>query len=260
MKPVPLEDARDESAFGEKAVRLGTAIRDGLAVPCGIALPTDLVAALVEGRGSAQAALQAAATLEGPLAVRSSAVGEDARKASFPGIHASLLGVSRLDELVSAVRAIHESGRSDAARAYRDRLGLAGPMRMGVVVQALVPAEVAGVLFTKHPFARRDELVIEAAWGLGPTVSSGLVTPDCYRVDRSGAVLDVTIGHKTEAIRALPGGGVATEPVPGEIADAACLDEGRLAALRALASRCEELFGTGQDIEWAFAGEALNLP
>ena len=260
MRPVPLPEATDESDFGGKAVALGAGIRAGLPVPGGIALPVRFVAAVAAADAAAVDLLgEIGRTLAGPLAARSSAVGEDSEQASFAGQHVTRLNVRSGSVLTEAVRAIWESARSDAALAYRRRLGITDEPRIGVVVQTLVVPDVAGVLFTRNPLDGADERVIEATWGLGEAVVAGLVTPDRYRVSRHGTVIERVAGTKSVAIRARPDGGTIEEDVTAEQASALCLGDGHLQQLHALATRCEEVFGGTQDLEWAFAGEVLYL-
>lgn len=260
MKPVALREATDEAVFGGKAVQLGAGIRAGLPVPGGIALPARLVAAVAAADGAAMDLLAGVGrALAGPLAVRSSAVGEDSEQASFAGQHVTRLNVRSGSALAEAVRAIWESARSDAALAYRRRLGIPDEPRIGVVVQTLVAPDVAGVLFTQNPLDGADERVIEAAWGLGEVVVAGLVTPDRYRVSREGTVIERVAGAKAVAIRPRPDGGTIEEDVAAERASVLCLEDGHLHQLHGLATRCEEVFGGTQDLEWAFAGEMLYL-
>jgi len=255
---VPLVEARDESRLGGKAVQLGAAARAGLPVPAGVALPAELVDALVGGEASA-ALDSVLRSLRGPLAVRSSCGGEDAAAASFAGQHDTRLNVRTAAQLAEAVAAVWRSGRSDAALAYRRRLGLDEEPTLRIVVQHLAEPDVAGVLFTRNPVTGADERVIEAAWGLGEAVVQGLVTPDLYRVSRTGQVLERTAGHKPIAIRPLPDGSTASEPVAPSLVEALCLDATDLAALHRLAIRCEESFAGPRDIEWALAGGTLHL-
>lgn len=260
MKPVALSEATDEAIFGGKAVQLGAGIRAGLPVPGGIALPAPFVAAVAAADVAALARLGALGpTLAGPLAVRSSAVGEDSEQASFAGQHVTRLNVHAGSALTEAVRAIWESARSDAVFAYRRRLGITDEPRIGVVVQTLVAPDVAGVLFTLNPLDGADERVIEATWGLGEAVVAGLVTPDRYRVSRAGTVIARVAGAKSVAIRPRPDGGTIEEDVAAERASVLCLEDGHLHQLHHLANRCEEVFGGTQDLEWAFAGETLYL-
>ena len=257
---VPLAEAREESEFGGKAVQLGAAIRARLPVPPGVALGTEVVAATAAGDPTATAVLSnLRKSIEGPLAVRSSCVGEDSAVASFAGQHQTRLNVRTAEQLTDAVAAVWRSGRSEAALAYRRKLGLGEEPRMGVVVQQLVEPEVAGVLFTRNPVTGAGERLIEAAWGLGESVVQGLVTPDIYRVSRSGEVLECTPGTKDVAVYILPEGGTQKAKVPAKFVRTLCLDDARLRELHALAMRCEKTFGGAQDLEWAFAGGTLYL-
>jgi pyruvate,water dikinase len=253
MTWAPLADAASEAVFGGKAAALARAIQAGLPVPPGLALAASFVEAVGAGEPAPTAALARLPIAPGPLAVRSSAVGEDSAAASFAGQHASLLNVRGADALVAAVRAVWRSACSEAAMAYRRRLGVEGAPRMGVVVQRLAVAEVAGVLFTLNPLTGADERVIEAAWGLGQAVVEGRVVPDRYRVSRAGEVLERTPGRMRVAVRALAEGSVAEEPLAPELAGVPCLDDARLLALHRLALACERLWDGAHDLEWAFA-------
>ena len=261
MSAVPLADARDERAYGGKAVQLGAAIRAGLPVPDGVALAADLVAAVAQGDRAACATLdEVGDRLAGPLAVRSSAIGEDSAAASFAGQHATVLNVDGVAAATQAVATVWRSAWSESALAYRRRVGAAGPVRIGVVVQRLVAADVAGVLFTRNPITGADELVIEASWGLGEAVVQGLVVPDLYRVAHTGEVIERRSGAKTVAVRRLASGGTRAEPVEPGLVERLCLADSHLRALAQVALGCAEVFGRGpHDIEWAFAAGAPYL-
>jgi pyruvate,water dikinase len=101
--------------------------------------------------------------------------------------------------------------------------------------------------------------VIEAAWGLGEAVVAGLVTPDRFRLARNGTVRERTAGVKDVAVRTDPEGGTRQTEIPGKLARSLCLDDGQLAALHAIALRCDEVFAESHDLEWAFAGGRLYL-
>ena len=116
--------------------------------------------------------------------------------ASFAGAFLSVLGVSGPEAAAVAVRDVHKSGQLLGAHSYRVTLGLGAGNRMAVVVQQLVDADVAGVLFTRNPVTGADERVIEASWGLGEAVVGGLVTPDSYRVARGGRVVGAPPGRE----------------------------------------------------------------
>jgi pyruvate, water dikinase len=261
MRPIALVESVDESAYGGKAAQLAAAIRAGLPVPGGVALSFGLVDAVSAGHPTAIRELaEVCATLDGPVAVRSSAVGEDSETASFAGQHLTCLNVRpSLPALSDAVRAIWKSAHSESALAYRQRLGLSSEPQIGVVVQELVVADCAGVLFTQNPSNGADEVVIEANWGLGESVVAGLVTPDRFRISREGAVLERTSGMKDIAIRILPEAGTQETDVSAECVHALCLDDTQLRELHTLAMRCEKTFGGTQDLEWAFAGGTLYL-
>jgi pyruvate,water dikinase len=251
---VPLEDARDDSLFGAKAVGLGEAARAGLPLPPGVALSGSVVEAVAGGDEPAfEQVCKLVRPLGAPLAVRSSAADEDGAEASFAGQHLTLLNVPSVDDVRSAVREVWWSANSDSAITYRQRPSV------GVVVQALLDSDSAGVMFTRNPINGADERVIEASWGLGEAVVDGRVIPDNFRIDRSGQVIARTPGLKKIAIRRLPEGGTFDEEVPAELTERLCLDDDQLAELHRLASRCEEVYGLARDIEWAFAGGQLYL-
>ena len=257
---VPLEKVRDHAVFGSKAVGLGDAARAGLPLPPGVALSGSIVEAVAAGEKRAiRKVAKSVRPLDGPLAVRSSAVGEDGAGASFAGQHLTLLNVPSVDGLRSALGEIWWSANSDSAITYRQRTGLFARPSVGVVVQALLDPEVAGVMFTQNPINGADERLVEASWGLGEAVVSGRVIPDHFRVDRSGVVLERTPGLKKVAIRALPDGGTVEEEVAPELAERLCLDDDRIGELMRLADRCEQVYGHARDIEWAFAGGELYL-
>ena len=255
-----LADAMDAAAFGGKAVQLGAAIRAGLPVPAGFALSSGHVKATACGDPAVLAALQALCSCSAPCAVRSSAIGEDSGATSFAGTHLSVLGVCGFPAVVQAVEKVHASGQDPGARAYRTRLGLERTSRMAVVVQELVDADVAGVLFTRNPVTGAAERVIEASWGLGEAVVSGLVTPDQYWLAPTGRLLERNLGEKDLQIRCSACGGTEQVPVATELIWTPCLGDGELAALHALAVACDRVFGSpDHDIEFAFRGGAVFL-
>jgi pyruvate,water dikinase len=257
---VPLEQADDESLYGSKAVGLGEAARSGLPLPPGVALSGAVVEAVAGGEKEAIDELaKLVRPLGSPLAVRSSAVDEDGAEASFAGQHMTLLNVPGVDAVADAVREIWWSANSDSAITYRQRVGLFRRPSVGVVVQSLLDPVCAGVMFTRNPINGADERVIEASWGLGEAVVAGMVIPDHFRIDRSGAVVERTPGLKKIAIRKLPEGGTVEEKLDPELAEQLCLDDAQLEELHRLAARCEEVYGPDRDIEWAVSEGQLYL-
>ena len=139
----------------------------------------------------------------GPVAVRSSATGEDGAVTSFAGQQETILGVEGDDALHQAIERCWASLDGERAVAYRKQQGVRDDdLAMAVVVQRLVPAEVAGVLFTRDPLDVTDrQMLVEASWGLGESVVSGKVTPDRYHLDReTGKVINQHIAVKTVQI------------------------------------------------------------
>ena len=130
---------------------------------------------------------------------------------------------------------------------------------LAVVVQVMVPAEVAGVMFTANPISgARDELLISASYGLGESVVSGTVTPDTFILTTGGAVRERTLGAKET--RVLPDeNGTRTEPVPAADRARYCLTDRDLAGLAALARRVQAHYGSPQDTEWALNAGKLYL-
>ena len=149
------------------------------------------------------------------LAVRSSAVGEDAQDASFAGQFETTLGVVGFEAMMAAIRRCWSSPFSASALAYRASRGLLEtPMPMAVGVLELVDARVAGVAFSVHPVSRRkNRIVIEANWGLGESVVSGRVSPDHVEVGKTDLrVLDYAIGAKQRVVAFDAGAVVPADP------------------------------------------------
>jgi pyruvate,water dikinase len=202
------------------------------------------------------------------VAVRSSATAEDLPELSFAGQQETFLSVRGAEAVVDAVRSCWASLWTARAIGYRARMGIGqDEIAMAVVVQAMVPAEVSGVLFTANPSTgARDEILINASYGLGEAIVSGEVTPDGYLLEREGfAIREAVLGTKEVAIVpvALDGQdaqGVERRAVgPAERA-AHALPEPQLRALAALGVEVEQLFdGQPQDIEWALAAGRLWL-
>lgn len=250
---VSLAEADDATLFGGKAAQLAQSVKAGLPVPDGFALSWEIVARAASGERGAVAEIEAVFDrIGGPVAVRSSAIGEDGDRASFAGQHATVLNVVSRAAVAAAVSAVLASGTSEAARAYRARHAIAGDPRVGVVVQRLVRAECSGVMFTVDPTTRAKAIVIEAGWGLGEAIVQGLVVPEHYRLDEQGMLVEHRTGELDVAIVPLEDGGTAE--TARDATDERTLDDARLASLFVLARRCDDVFGAnrGHDIEWAF--------
>lgn len=261
MTIVPLAGAKAEETFGGKASSLAHAMGAGLPVPDGFAVSWEVVARAAGGDVEARDALLAElrALDAARIAVRSSAVGEDSADASFAGQHETILNVMSEEGLLDAVRAIHGSARSEGVLAYRRRMGIDGEPRIAIVVQRMIDADAAGVMFTCDPVSGVSERVIESAWGLGEAVVSGIVTPDRFRVSERGAIIERHAAKKELAIRFAEEGGTREIALADEEASRLSLTDEQLIALNRLAHRCELFFHGPQDVEWAFAGDTLHL-
>jgi pyruvate,water dikinase len=194
-----------------------------------------------------------------PIAVRSSAVGEDSEAASFAGQHATILNVMTFSQLTSAIAEVVQSALSPSATSYREKLGVVGAPSMGVVLQELFNPESAGVMFTRNPLNGVEERVIEAAWGLGEVVVAGLVIPDYYRISPTGEILERRVGDKDIALRLLAEGGTEEIEVPADKANTRILDDDDLQNLHHLALQCESVYGKDLDMEWGLADGRLVL-
>jgi pyruvate,water dikinase len=200
---------------------------------------------------------------EPPVAVRSSALGEDSQEATFAGQQETYLWVRGAEGVCDAVRDCWVSLYSPPAVTYRARLRAAtGEPAMGVAVQQMVDAEVSGVMFTCNPVSGDPSMVaIEASWGLGIAVVGGETTPDDFLVSKvTGEVVRRTVNAKEiEYVPDEAGRGTVRVEVPAERRSEACLDEEHLAALVDVARRVERHYGSHQDVEWALA-RGRSLP
>jgi phosphoenolpyruvate synthase/pyruvate phosphate dikinase len=196
-----------------------------------------------------------------PVAVRSSALGEDSAEASHAGQQESFLWVCGPEQVCDAVRDCWVSLYTPHAISYRAALGGDAETAMGVTVQLMVDAEVSGVMFTCNPVSGDPSMVaVNASWGLGIAVVGGELTPDDYLVSKvTGEVVRRTVSEKgIEYVPDAGGGGIVRREVPAARRREPCLGQGELAALVEVARRIEDHYGSHQDVEWAIArGKAL---
>lgn len=213
-----------------------------------------------------QAILNAHAELRGegsvPVAVRSSATTEDAEDASFAGLQDTFLWVLSAEETVQRVRECWGSLYSVESMVYRRKHkhpedGVA----MAVVVQQMVDARTAGVMFTRSPTSGdKSVITIEGAWGLGSAVVSGEVTPDRWVLGKiTGEISSREISHKHARQEPAPEGGIVEVELNDAEADAPSLSDEELQALRDVGRRIERHYGRAQDIEWAIDKEGRIL-
>ncbi len=201
---------------------------------------------------------------DAPVAVRSSATTEDAADASFAGLQDTYLWVIGAEAVLAAVQRCWASLYSVESLSYRRRQRIAETgVAMAVVVQRMVDARAAGVMFTRSPTTGdRSVIVIEGAWGLGSAVVSGEVTPDRFvlgKITGEISVRDISDKHIRHV--PLPGGGTHEQETPAALRTAPCVSDEDLQRLRDLGRRIERHYGRPQDIEWAIdqQGQLLIL-
>ncbi len=224
---VELSDVVD-ARYGGKALGLAELSAAGFAVPSAFVVanadPDALPADLRERYDRLVAAGAVAA-----VAVRSSAAGEDGAESSFAGQYETVLGVRDFEGLVDAVRHCVASTGSDRAAAYQADTGISGTMHL--VVQEMVDARSAGVVFTADPTsARRDLAVVDAVAGLGESLVDGSTTSDHYEVDRAGTITD------------------------RQVTEAPAVSDAEVTSIAAGARQAEARWGRPLDLEWAIDG------
>jgi pyruvate,water dikinase len=282
----------DLAVAGGKGANLGELVRAGFPVPPGFVVTTAaydqfvaanhlgdaIAAAPTNGDGAGLRAAFEAGTIPaeiehairagydalgwGAVAVRSSATAEDLPEAAFAGQQDTYLNVVGAEALRDAVRRCWASLWTDRAIAYRARQGLdLAEVRLAVVVQRMVAADAAGVLFTANPVTgARDETVVDASPGLGEAVVSGLVTPDHAVLRKQWwgwSIGERRAGQREVVIRARRGGG--TEHLTGFASAGRTLPDRALRGLARLGEAIECHFGVPQDVEWAWASGRLFI-
>ncbi|KAA0024861.1 phosphoenolpyruvate synthase [Antrihabitans cavernicola] len=198
------------------------------------------------------AAVEKVMTGRGPVAVRSSAVGEDGAARSFAGMYETFLFRTDAQQVVDAIRRCWASAFNARSLAYRRQQNdeIDTPS-VAVIVQDMVDGTVSGVLFTDNPVTgSTDELLISASWGLGEGVVNGTCNTDDIVVSHTGAEVSVTIGDKDIRFVRDEAGGVREEPVPDDQRKIRCLEHSATAALATESLRVATAFGAPQDIEW----------
>ncbi len=281
VAPLRAFDRADLALAGGKGANLGELVRTGYPVPDGFVVTTEAYTAVIqssdlriaerlerEDGAALRADFEAVAVPEelrvaiadayaglggGPVAVRSSATAEDLSGATFAGQQDTYLNVVGVPALIDAVRRCWGSLWTDRAISYRRKREIdSGELGIAVVVQRMVDAEFAGVLFTANPVTGdRGQIVINASSGLGEAVVSGLATPDHYVLDRRGRVREWSPGRREVVIRGNAGGGVT--PHSGNPAHVERLPNEVLEELSRLGTNVARRFARPQDIEWAYA-------
>jgi pyruvate,water dikinase len=218
----------------------------------GIAIPVDVAAAIT--LALARLGEQAA------YAVRSSATAEDSPTASFAGQHDTYLNIVGPAAILQHVRRAWASLFTERAVTYRLRNGVDHrKVQMAVVVQRMVLSDAAGILFTADPVtSNRKVALVEASYGLGEALVSGLVNADVFKV-RDGEVVHKALAAKRFAIHASPAGGTQEQPIEAERQEQPALTDAQAARLAHLGRRVEAHFGHPQDIEWCLVDDGFEI-
>jgi rifampicin phosphotransferase len=278
------------NTVGGKALHLGIMISAGLPVPGGFCVTTDAYRAVVQGRlddlmdklaaatdpravaAAAEEARRRVLALEAPaelrtairdqynalgddvpVAVRSSATAEDLAHASFAGQQDTYLNVVGAVALIDAVRRCWASLWTDRAVSYRNSNGIDHrSVALAVVVQHMIDAAAAGVMFTANPITgSRNETVIDAAPGLGEAVVSGAVNPDHFVVNSiDRRIVARRLGDNRMMITSRPGGGTEHRELTDRSSEA-CLDDKQVLQLVDLGQQVQRHYAAPQDTEWA---------
>ena len=218
----------------------------------GIAIPADLAAAIT-------LALTQLGE-QGPYAVRSSATAEDLPTASFAGQQDTYLNIVGPAAILQHISRCWASLFTERAVTYRLRNGVDHrEVHMAVVVQHMAFPDAAGILFTADPVTgNRKVAAVDASFGLGEALVSGLVNPDVYKV-RDGEVIAKAVATKQLAIRALPAGGTQQRPIDPARQEQPALTDAQAVRLAQLGRRIEAHFGRPQDIEWCLVDDEFQF-
>jgi pyruvate,water dikinase len=220
--------------------------------------PPDLLRQLEESYGE----MGRRSNVEAPsVAVRSSAIDEDGRFASFAGQYETYLNLVGERAVADGVMRCWLSTRAERVAEYRARYGLSTEeIEMAVLVQQLVPADSSAVIFSANPVTHsRDEVVINASWGLGESIVGGTVSPDTFVISKSDlSIKESNVSEKQLMTVSVPGGSKEV-PVPRFMRSEPTLSEQQLIAMAQLAIALEESMGWPVDIESAYHGDELYL-
>ena len=230
----------------------------------GAEIPKDLADEIILAYGSLN---QKIGIKDLEVAVRSSATAEDLPEASFAGQQDTYLHISGDNELLNHIRKCWASLWTSRAIYYREIQGFDHfEVSISVVIQKMVNSEKAGVMFTANPINNnREEIMINASWGLGEAVVSGSVTPDEYIYDKTEKkIVEKHIGEKTTMIVKKDIGVGTVEINVGdyighEKINAQCLDNDEITLLADYGIKIEEMYGNHQDIEWGFDKDTKEL-
>ena len=194
------------------------------------------------------------------VAVRSSATTEDLAEASFAGQQDSFVNIKGNTDLLQHIKKCFASLFTSRATYYRHKKGFEHEdAKLAVVVQKMVDSDKSGVIFSKDPSYKKDNVIIEAVWGLGEGIVSGQITPDRYNVSQDLKLIDKKIANKQIAITRDSGGGKKVVKLKEEKSNAQVLEEREIKRLAELALQLEEHYKKPQDIEFAIEEDDIYI-
>ncbi|WP_261378289.1 phosphoenolpyruvate synthase [Paenibacillus agilis] len=233
----------------EEVRRISKEIREHI---IGLTVPSDV-----------EEAILSAWTELGPghrYAVRSSATAEDLATASFAGQQDTFLNVKGEQQLLDAIRKCWASLFSERAVVYRMKHGYDHQaVQLAVVIQQMIEPDVSGVMFTADPVTgNRTITSIDASFGLGEALVSGIVNPDMYQV-RKGEIVKKLVADKQKAVRSLTDGGTVVEAISAQQQNQQALSDEEVIALVQIGERIQAHYGTEQDIEWCLVNRQFYI-
>lgn len=266
---------------GSKARNLGEMLEQGLPVPPGFVVTVHAFQAFLAENGLDASAEEAFLSAPIPphiveeirahydalhqhaiyaVAVRSSSALEDLNSASFAGQYETYLNISSFEDLLLHIKRCWYSYFSPVVQEYAKNQNIPlDSLAMGVLVQGMVDADVSGVIFSKHPVTNSlDEIVINASYGLGEAIVSGLATPDFYVISKQSGEMTAELGLKEVKIIPCATGTEEVETTPEE-QDAFCLTDEQVQALADLTRWIERLYLSPVDIEFAIREGTIHL-
>ena len=284
---LPFEEIRkgDVASAGGKGANLGELVMAGIPVPGGVVLSAQAYDLFMEQGGIRTEDFESAADLRdcirktslpievekeiksyyatlgenARVAVRSSATAEDLEDASFAGQQETYLNVRGIENVLKKVTECYASLWGDRAVSYRRNAGYDdAKVSLAVVIQQMIESDVSGVLFTSDPAGNPVNVHVNASYGLGEAVVSGIVSPDEYICNRQGNVIKTFTGNKECQILYADEGTVKVE-VPSELREKVVLGVDKLKELVLCGLRIETHYGRPMDIEWAIKDDRIYI-
>jgi len=268
---IPFSEIQAGDVVGGKAKNLARLYQSHFPVPKGFVITTDAFELIIQGNQNSnlwvfpallRQEIEAAykAYVQPPVAVRSSCSAEDLGQSSFAGQYESILNVTSLNLLESIKRCLLSVYEGHTQSYLTQRFSAVETPAMSVIVQELVDADIAGVVFSKNPITgSEDKIVINASFGLGEAIVSGLVTPDFYVLPKQGPTFITRELGEKECKTVLDQHGTRLTETTAEEKSSFSLRDEQLHELKEVAMAIETLFGHPVDLEFAYRRGKLHI-